>query len=226
MLVAFRRQGVEMDRRERLEDLDVSIRGAIDSALASTWSAVQGIVQSFDAEKMTCVVQPTTMGRQTVIDAKGLTTVKMVNMPLLLDCPVVFQGGGGMTLTFPIKAGDEALVILADRCIDGWWQTGKISPPLDVRIHDLSDGFALVGLRSLPRVLTSISTTDAQLRSDDGMTIIGAKPGTITLMADTIVCTGTITLDGDVEITGDLVTDGTITGAAPLTIGGTVVDVP
>ncbi|MFW8450019.1 Gp138 family membrane-puncturing spike protein, partial [Klebsiella pneumoniae] len=64
-----------------------------------------------------------------------------VNLPLLVDVPVVFPRGGGCTLTFPVKPGDECLVIFADRCIDFWWQSGGIQEPVDERMHDLSDAF-------------------------------------------------------------------------------------
>ena len=39
-------------------------------------------------------------------------------------------------------------------------------------MHDLSDGFAVVGFRSKPRVLSNVSTTAAQLRTDDGSTFV------------------------------------------------------
>ncbi|WP_457849452.1 hypothetical protein, partial [Staphylococcus aureus] len=47
-----------------------------------------------------------------------------------------------------------------------------------MRMHDLSDGFAILGFRSQPRALSNISTTSAQLRSDDGATFIDLNPGT------------------------------------------------
>ena len=50
----------------------------------------------------------------------------LVPLPILPDVPVMFFGGGGMTITAPIKPGDECLVIFADRCIDGWWWLGGV----------------------------------------------------------------------------------------------------
>ena len=64
--------------------------------------------------------------------------------------PVVFPGGGGFALTFPVAAGDECLVVFASRCIDAWWQSGGVGEPMEPRMHDLSDGFALIGVRSQP----------------------------------------------------------------------------
>ena len=53
-----------------------------------------------------------------------------------------------------------------------------MQPPSEARNHDLSDGFALVGLRSRPRWLQNISTESLQIRSDDGATCIDVNPTT------------------------------------------------
>ena len=66
--------------------------------------------------------------------------------PILRDVPVIFFGG----FTYDISPGDECIVIFSDASTDGWWQTGDVSSPVTGRKHDLSDGFALVGVHSLP----------------------------------------------------------------------------
>ena len=43
-------------------------------------------------------------------------------------------------------------------------------------MHDLSDGFVFVGVRSQPRVIPNVSTGATQLRSDDGSTLIELDP--------------------------------------------------
>lgn len=65
--------------------------------------------------------------------------------PKLVDCPVVTIQGGGVGVAFPIKAGDPCLILFSDRCIDDWYNNGGANPPPDGRLHDLSDGFVLVG---------------------------------------------------------------------------------
>lgn len=147
---------------------------AFHARQAGLWTALPGIVQSFDATAMTCVVQPAI---QAVVFAPD-GSAQDVNLPLLLDCPVQFPGGGGCTLTFPVKKGDECLVVFASRCIDAWWYSGGVQPQAEMRMHDLSDGFALVGVRSQPRVLAGVSTTAAQLRTDDGQAYLAVDPAT------------------------------------------------
>ncbi|HCO5811650.1 TPA: hypothetical protein OBN97_002496 [Escherichia coli] len=138
--------------------------------------AMPGIIQSFDPgdddRPPTCVVQPAI--RYIERDNDGNKSTK--DYPLLVDVPVVFPRGGGCTLTFPVKAGDECLVIFADRCIDFWWQSGGIQDPVDERMHDLSDAFCIVGPQSQAKKIGGISTSAVELRSDDGETKLSLNP--------------------------------------------------
>lgn len=161
-----------MDRRERFSDEQAAIRAAMARLQTRLWTAMPGIVDSFDPVRMVANVQPAiTAQLRTPEDI-----VQDVQMPLLLDCPVVFPGGGGVTLTFALAPGDEVLVVFGSRCIDSWWQQGGVQGQAELRMHNLSDGFAIPGPRSLPRRF-NVSTTAAQLRSDDGETYIELQPG-------------------------------------------------
>jgi phage baseplate assembly protein gpV len=112
----------------------------------------------------------------------------------------VFPSGGGCTLTFPLQPGDECLVVFASRCIDGWWQSGGSQLPMEPRMHDLSDGFAIPGPRSKARPLPNVSTSAVQLRSDDGQAYVQLNPGTHEV--DTVT-PGKVTVQagGDVAVT-------------------------
>lgn len=123
-----------------------------------------GIIQSFDPVEQTVTVQPAIKER--VIDALG--NISMVSLPLLLDVPLNVPRGGGFAFTFPIKPGDEVLVIFSDMCIDAWWSQGGVQVQAEKRRHDLSDGFAILAPTSQPRRITNYSTTSAQLRTEDG----------------------------------------------------------
>ncbi|MEQ5195390.1 Gp138 family membrane-puncturing spike protein [Klebsiella pasteurii] len=134
--------------------------------------ALPGIIQSFDPDTVTAVVQPAI--RYIERDNDGNKNTK--DYPLLVDVPVIFPRGGGCTLTFPVKEGDECLVIFADRCIDFWWQSGGIQEQVDGRMHDLSDAFAIVGPQSQAKKISGISTSAVELRSDDGAAKLSINP--------------------------------------------------
>lgn len=166
-----------MDVRERVEDPEEALRVAFDGLQARLWTAMPGQIVSYDATKQTVVVQPTIQGVFTATD--GAET--LVDPPLLPDVPVIFPRGGGCTLTFPIAAGDECLLVFGARGIDWWWQSGGVQRPAETRMHDLSDGFALVGPRSQAQLIGSVSTTAVELRSDDAATKISLDPSAQTL---------------------------------------------
>ena len=162
-----------MDRVERVNDDVEAQRRAQEGQQAQIWTALPGLVTAFDPEAMTVSVQPAVMG--SVKDEKGKSQSQA--MPLLVDVPVVFPCGGGFSLTFPVKAGDEALVVFSSRCIDGWWQGGSATPPPDSRMHDLSDGMAIIGPRSQAKKLSPpVDAENVQLRMDDAKASITIKP--------------------------------------------------
>ena len=167
-----------MDRRERYSDLEEGLRIALEGQQGKLWTALPGTVVAFDPVRQTCNVQPVLSVNIRQQDG----TFKPLNLPMLLDCPIQFASGGGVTLTFPIAVNDEVLVVFASRCIDSWWaQGGNITQgglqPVqpELRMHDLSDGFVLPGIKSQPNKFT-ISTTAAQLRTNDGGAYLELNP--------------------------------------------------
>lgn len=183
-----------MDRRERSPSLQSAVLAAFSGMQSEIYTSMPCIVQSFDENKRTIVAQPTTQAQAQNQDG----TFRWVSLPVLPDVPVFFPEGGGVTLTFPIKPGDEALVVIANRCIDSWWQSGGIQVQADLRMHDLSDGFGFVGISSLPRVISAISTSRAQLRSNDGDAFIELDPDSHFVRVKTV---GAIEFDADEDIT-------------------------
>lgn len=157
------------DPRQYLNDNEEAQRLSLDGRQSGIWTSMPGIVQSVDLVKMTCVVQLALQGR--FEDQTG--TIQFVNIGLLHDVPIVLPLCSGFAITFPLVANDEVLVVFASRCIDSWWQNGGYANvPMEYRMHDLSDGFAIPGPSSQPMVLSSVSTTDLQIRNRAGNTFI------------------------------------------------------
>ncbi len=97
-----------------------------------------GTIQSFDAAKRTAAMQ--------IVFKQVLKDGTTQNYPQLINCPVFTLQGGGAAVSLPIAVGDTALVLFCDRNLDTWATTGSQQPPADGRLHDISDGIALVGL--------------------------------------------------------------------------------
>lgn len=191
--------------------------------------AIPGVIESFDPDSVTASVRPAIKGYDGGTEDDG-----WIELPLLVDVPVIFPRGGGCTLTFPVKAGDECLLIFGDRCIDFWWQNGGVQKPVDMRMHDLSDAFAIVGPQSQAHKISGISTSAAQLRTDDGAAFVEVAvghaitvktTGKLTASADggTEITSPTIVLNGNVTINGNLsqgmgTSGGSATMRGPVTV--------
>jgi hypothetical protein len=181
--------------QERLAIPTEPIAGAAWQWLCALRCATVGKVVSFDEVKQTCVVQPTT--QEIVLlpppaTSQNPTPGVTQNIPTpttlapIQDVPISMMRVPGWSITLPITEGTECLLIHADACIDGWWQTGEISPQYDRRRHDLSDAIALFGPWSQPNVLENYSTTSMQIRSDDQTVVIDLAAGKITITAPTV----------------------------------------
>jgi hypothetical protein len=217
-----------VDPRERIGDRQLAVSAALDGRQAQIWTCLPGIIQSFDATKMTASVQPTIQGQ--VRNQQGVWQNK--TLPVCVDCPVQFPGGGGFLMTFPLAAGDEVLIHFSSRCIDGWWQAGQVSPQAQFRMHDLSDGFVSPKVYSVPKVPGGVSTTAAQLRTMDGTAHIEMAPGGIINMlapggmnvTGNLGVTGNVSFGGgsgdEAVITGNIQLNGSLSATGQITASG------
>lgn len=111
-----------------------------------------GIIEGFDTSNQTANVR---LALKRVQEIKADGTRVFQERPVLLQLPVVIMFGAASYITFPIAAGDECLVLFNDRQIDSWFTNGGVSTPDIARAHDVSDGFALVGVKSLQNSILS-----------------------------------------------------------------------
>lgn len=198
-----------MDRRQLLNDTEETQRIILEGFQSSLWTAIPCIVESVNLNEMTIEAQPAIRG--TVENERGELT--SVNLPKLVDVPITFQSAGGFTITLPIAKGDECLVIFASRCIDAWWQSGGINVPAETRMHDLSDGFAIFGPKSLPKKISGISSTALQIRNDAGTSYVElSADGKIKLVSPS-----EIDINGNLKVTGTISATGEVTANSATT---------
>lgn len=196
------------NRAELRNDPEQALRLAFDGRLSMLWTNFPGIVTDVDLSKNTCSVQPSIQG---IVENEDGTS-SYVNLPVLVDVPIMWPKAGGFVLTLPLEAGDEVLVHIASRCIDAWWQSGGIQKPMEARMHDLSDGFAFPGPSSQPNKVQNVSATSAQLRNSDGTTYVEiTSDGKINLISPSEIKVQAPT----VKIEGNLVATGQVTAGTP-----------
>lgn len=213
--------------KQHVATQDAAMDATVDSKLKELHTALPGIIVAFDAVKQTASVQ-STISRVAHDDSA-------TPLPLCVDVPVHFPGGSGYVLTFPVAPGDECLLVFSERAIDGWFESGEVTPPTDYRLHDLSDGFALVGFRSQPKKITNFSTSAVELRSEDASTkislssnggIVNQTPGGSTVLTNDgqyyINAPGGIILNGQVLLIGSMTSQPGNGGSGEATFDGIV----
>lgn len=214
---------LQIERIANPEDLQ---QQKFERMLGNLRTAAPGIVKGVDLVKQTVSVQLAIIGK--IVDETGKS--KWENISILTDVPIVWPRAGGFALTFPVKVGDECLVVFGERCIDSWWQSGGVQKPIDDRQHDLSDAFAILGPTSQPRKLANVQANAVELRTESRSDYISLKNGSLDInivgavnvkcgSADVEAQTTTITCPSN-TINGPLTVTGLITGQGGMTISG------
>lgn len=194
---------------ERVGRLEQLLQNIEHNVLAGLRVSLPAIITSFDAEKQTVSCIPAI---RELVNTNG--KAKFTTLPELKDVPICIPRAGGWNITFPIKEGDECMVIFQDLCIDGWWFRGDIQNWNDLRRHDLSDAIAIFSPYSQPNVLSSYNTSGMEIRSNDGSIKI-----TLTNDGVKMIFPQGFKVEGDGEITGNISVDGDITATGDVKAG-------
>ena len=192
---------------ERSPDVLKIIKDAIQGELANLWTSLPCEVESYNPDAVTVDVYP--LIKIPVRMPNG--EIETVEIPKLMDVPVMFPCAGGFTITHPINVGDECFVSFASRNIDIWWQSGGVQKPFDTRKHDLSDGFAFFRPQSQANKISDISTTDLEIRNDANTCKIQITPsgvinfmGTKSVFHHPVEMKSTLTVDGIIKSLSDV----------------------
>jgi len=135
--------------------LGEAIGALVEHRLEDVHVATPAKVLEYDRTTQRMTAQP--LIKRGYIDEDGVRQVK--SLPAITNVPVVFPGAGGISITFPIAAGDTVLLVFSEFSLDKWLQTGAHSDPLDDRRHALSDAIAIPGLRPFSAPVDSTHAT-------------------------------------------------------------------
>ena len=133
---------------------DVPLELVIETAFLSLLSGVNtsqpGILTDYDPATQRASVRP--LVQRAHVQETGAEKVEIVAE--VHDVIVLHPGAARGRITFPVKKGDTCLLFHTSVAISKWRLRGGSVDPGDDRMHDLSDGIALVGLHSFNEVPT------------------------------------------------------------------------
>jgi len=132
----------------------MSERVDLPEVLANVLTTFQAGIHTITIGKVTAVGEKLISVKPVI---NRIINGKSVELAEFVKVPPISLGGGGSSMAFPIAVGDYALLIFTERCFDRWFNGVDFIEPLELRMHDYSDGFALVGIEpflSMPAIPT------------------------------------------------------------------------
>lgn len=177
--------------------------------------------QSFNAIKVGKIISVNT-SNQTVdvqilhkrIDDNNLLKRELRDYPVLQSVPFIVLGGGSSSLTFPISAGDNCLLLFCDFEIDRWWESGEAQPSNYQRRHDISDAFAIIGVHSMVDLLKGYSQYVELKYNDSSKITVGES---IDLTNEQTNVSGNMDIEKELTVKQDIITNQNITASLQIT---------
>lgn len=186
---------------QMINNADATFAKMGEAISSKIYCALPAIIESVNYRNQTLEAKPVTIMKST--DVKGVQSD--VDMPLLVDVPFQCYKGNGYSITVPVKAGDECLIIFTDVDFSAWFQNGGFNYAEHSFIHSYCNAMAIVGFSSEVNAIPNYNPNAIEIRNSDASEKISLSSGNITLKS------ATITLDGNVTTTGTSNLQGTTT---------------
>jgi hypothetical protein len=123
-----------------MQDLTDLMREFVEYYFTQIHTSFPGVVTEYDAAKRRATVQPSLK--------RHAGNKEYIDLPLLIDVPVLYPGTKKWTIHFPLEKDDEVAVYFSERAIEAWKDVGQdgIEDP-DPRRFDLCDAYCVPGLQ-------------------------------------------------------------------------------
>lgn len=163
-----------------------SVNRTAKKAVSEIHTAVPAVITAFDAGKGLATVQPKAKFKKPNGDT--------IDYPSIGGVPVVFPQSQNVTIAFPIKAGDNCLLVFGEKALD-YWLYGKET---DTELNfDLSNAIAIPSLATSGNAAMQTACAEDAAVVQAGDTILKVK-------GDAVYIKGDVKIEGDVEVTGKI----------------------
>lgn len=155
------------------------------------------------------------------------TDMTTISRNQIASVPVYNIGGGGCLLSFNLNPGNLGWIKAADRDISNFLKSYNEREPKTYRAHDFADSVFFPDVMS-GYTIDAEDAENAVLQTLDGSVRVALFPDKIKITApEVVIDTPTTTITGNIQIDGDLNTDGAATlggaGGSPIARTGDAV---
>ena len=157
-----------------LQNFTHEVKYTVTEMLQGVHTAIPGRIVTFDPEKCEAEILPYAKFKK--------PNGEFMDFPQLNHIPVLFLQGTGQTATivYPVKPGDECLIVSQEQTLDIWRSSGAESDN-DLRF-DLTNAVAVVGLFSKPNPLVQRAYDNESIIIQRGETFVELYDGKIEML--------------------------------------------
>lgn len=132
-----------------------AIKVSFESMMENIHTCLPGRVEKYEYSQQKANVKP--------LIKKVYLDNTVVDLPVLVNVPIVFPRTVSAGITFPINKGDGVLLLFSERALERWYSSGDDSEPGDNRKFDLSDAIAIPGLYSFGQANIASNNDDLEI---------------------------------------------------------------
>lgn len=185
-----------------LHEFTQSVEDTARAVVNEIHTALPGEILSFDQEKCEAKVRP--IGKYLTSDEQEL------DYPILTEVPVLFPfcKESDMGMFFPVKKGDNCLILVSEVELDEWRSGAETECPLR---FDLTSAVAIPGLlkqgspmldKALEREAVVIGTPGWEIIADKEKIQISVGDTELTVSESGIAARGDLIVTGNISCTG------------------------
>lgn len=178
-----------------MQEFVEAVKKTIKKEIAEIHTAIPGKIVSYDSSTGLATVLPTMKFKK--------PDGTMINYPQITGVPVLFQQGAGqgVTMAFPVKAGDGCLIIVAEQSIDYWMYGQETETDL---LFDLTNAICIPGLFTKANKVVAEACEDNALILDAESTKIKVSKKSVSITAPTVTVSGNLQVSGNITANGDV----------------------
>lgn len=169
-----------------MQEFVESVNKVAKKTVSQIHTAVPAVITAFDAGKGLATVQPKAKFKK----PNGET----MDYPSIGGVPVVFPQSQNVTIAFPVKAGDNCLLVFGEKALD-YWMYGKET---DTELNfDLSNAIAIPSL-------ATVGNAAMQMACDEDAAVVQAGDTVLKVKGDAVYIKGDLKVEGKITATDDV----------------------
>jgi hypothetical protein len=150
----------------KVATLTEMVESTVSEILKDVGTSIPGHVLEFDEDSQSAKIQ---VGVERINrDGKTFVLEPIVNVH-------VHFPGGDYCVEYEINKGNEGVILVCQRCIDGWKEQGGVAGQPILRKLDIQDALFIPGIRSKPNALSSFANDGIRLRNKDASEYVWLK---------------------------------------------------